>query len=145
MVKLLIADDHTIMRDGLKALLDNEQGIEVVATAADGLDAIRKASELIPDVIIMDISMPGTDGIEAVRSIKRKNSNIGIVILTFHKEEHFVRGALDAGADSYVLKDESRGLQNQPGQLTGPTRPTLIFAITVCMHISVKTPVETAE
>jgi DNA-binding NarL/FixJ family response regulator len=56
----------------------------------------------------MDISMPGTDGIEAIRSIKRKNLGIGVVVLTFHKEEHFVRGALDAGADSYVLKDESR-------------------------------------
>jgi DNA-binding NarL/FixJ family response regulator len=108
-IRVLIVDDHTIMRDGLRALLDNERDIEIVGTAADGLIAIRKASELVPDVIIMDISMPGTDGIEAVRSIKRKNPKIGVVVLTFHKEEHFVHGALDAGADSYVLKDESRG------------------------------------
>lgn len=107
--RVLIADDHTIMRDGLRALLDNEKDIEVLGTAADGLDAIHKASEFAPDVIIMDISLPGTDGIEAIRSIKRKHGDIGIVVLTFHKEEHFVRGALDAGADCYVLKNESRG------------------------------------
>jgi DNA-binding NarL/FixJ family response regulator len=107
--RILIADDHTIMRDGLRALLDNEDGIEIVGTAADGLSAVRIASELRPDVVIMDISMPGTGGIEAIRNIKRKDPGIGVVVLTFHKEEHFVRGALDAGADSYVLKDESRG------------------------------------
>lgn len=107
-IRVLIADDHTIMRDGLRALLDGEPNIEIVGTAADGLSAIRKAAELKPDIVIMDISMPGTDGIEALRSIKRKNSDVGVVVLTFHKEEHFVRGALDAGADSYILKDESR-------------------------------------
>lgn len=107
-MRILIADDHTIMRDGLSALLSNEQGFEIVGTAADGVAAVRMSTELQPDIVIMDISMPGTGGIEAIRNIKRKFSSIGILVLTFHTEEHFVRGAFDAGADAYVLKDESR-------------------------------------
>jgi len=106
--RLLIADDHAIMRDGLSALLDAEENLEVIGTTADGASAIVDTGKLMPDVVLMDISMPGTGGIEAVRHIKRKFPMIGIVVLTFHKEEHFVRGALDAGADGYVLKDESK-------------------------------------
>jgi DNA-binding NarL/FixJ family response regulator len=104
----LIADDHAIMRDGLSALLDAEEELVVVGSASDGVSAVAAAGSLMPDVILMDISMPGTSGIEAIRLIKRKFPAIGIVVLTFHKEEHFVRGALDAGADGYVLKDESK-------------------------------------
>jgi two-component system response regulator NreC len=108
MCRLLIADDHAIMRDGLSALLGSEDNLTVVGTAPDGETAIEAAGVLLPDVILMDLSMPGTGGIGAVRFLKRKHPDIGIVVLTFHKEEHFVRGALDAGADGYVLKDESR-------------------------------------
>jgi DNA-binding NarL/FixJ family response regulator len=106
--RLLIADDHAIMRDGLSALLNAEADLEVIGTTADGASAIAAAREFMPDVILMDISMPGTGGVEAIRYIKRKSPEIGIVVLTFHKEEHFVRSALDAGADGYVLKDESK-------------------------------------
>jgi DNA-binding NarL/FixJ family response regulator len=96
------------MRDGLSAMLDAEEELKVVGSASDGVSAAAAAESLMPDVILMDISMPGTGGIEAIRLIKRKFPMIGIVVLTFHKEEHFVRGALDAGADGYVLKDESK-------------------------------------
>lgn len=106
--RLLIADDHAIMRDGLSAMLDSEADMEVIGTTSDGAAAIAAAREFMPDVILMDISMPGTGGVEAIRYIKRKSPMIGIVVLTFHKEEHFVRSALDAGADGYVLKDESK-------------------------------------
>jgi DNA-binding NarL/FixJ family response regulator len=89
-------------------MLDAEEELKVVGSASDGVSAAAAAESLMPDVILMDISMPGTGGIEAIRLIKRKFPMIGIVVLTFHKEEHFVRGALDAGADGYVLKDESK-------------------------------------
>lgn len=107
-IRILIADDHTIMRDGLRALLANEPGLEIVGTAADGVSAVRMSDELRPDIVIMDVSIPGTGGIQAIRNIKRKSLSIGIVVLTFHTEEHFVKGAIDAGADCYVLKDERR-------------------------------------
>jgi DNA-binding NarL/FixJ family response regulator len=106
--RILIVDDHTIMRDGLQSLIASEPGFEVVGTAADGKTAIRLASELKPDIVMMDLSMPGTSGIDAIAHIKRKHPKIRIVALTFHKEDRYIHSTLEAGADAYVLKDDSR-------------------------------------
>ena len=106
--KIMIVDDHTIMRDGLQALLSSEADYEVVGTVPDGKSAIRSVAALKPDIILMDLSMPGTGGIEAIAHIKRQHPNVKIVALTFHKEDKYIHATLEAGADAYVLKDDSR-------------------------------------
>jgi DNA-binding NarL/FixJ family response regulator len=106
-MRILIAEDHALMRAGLKALLSPEHGIVIVAEACDGKDAYRQALSQKPSLILMDISMPGTDGIQAIRTIKRRLPEIRVIVLTVHKAEEHVRTALDAGADGYVLKDDT--------------------------------------
>ncbi|MDH4125015.1 MAG: response regulator transcription factor [Gammaproteobacteria bacterium] len=106
--KILIVDDHTLMRNGLEAMLASEADFEVVGVAADGKSAIRVASELQPDVVLMDLTMPLTSGIDAIVQIKRKHPQMKIVALTYHKDAKFIHATLQAGADAYVLKDDSR-------------------------------------
>jgi DNA-binding NarL/FixJ family response regulator len=107
-VRIVVVDDHAIMRDGLSALLSNELGFEVVGTAGDGREAIGVVGEAKPDLVLIDLSMPGTDGTEAIRVIKRQHPAIRVVVLTFHKEDAHIHAALHAGADAYVLKDDGR-------------------------------------
>ncbi len=104
----MIVDDHTIMRDGLQAMLSAESDFEVVGTVADGREAVRHVELMDPDVILMDLTMPRTGGIEAISRIKRTRPHIKIVALTFHKEDKYIHATLEAGADAYVLKDDSR-------------------------------------
>ena len=104
----MIVDDHTIMRDGLQALLSSDPSYEIVGTIADGKTAIHNASTLKPDVILMDLTMPGTSGIDAIKEIKRREPQIKVIALTFHKEDKYIHATLEAGADAYVLKDDSR-------------------------------------
>ena len=106
--KIMIVDDHTIMRDGLQALLSSEPNYEVVGTVADGKTAIQSVATLQPDIILMDLTMPGTSGIEAIEHIKRRHPRVRIIALTFHKEDKYIHATLEAGADAYVLKDDSR-------------------------------------
>ena len=105
---ILIVDDHALMRNGLEAMLASEPDYEVVGVAADGMSAIRAVSDLEPDVVLMDLTMPRTSGMDAIVHIKRKYPHIKIVALTFHKEDKYIHATLDAGADAYVLKDDSR-------------------------------------
>ena len=105
---ILIVDDHALMRNGLEAMLASEPGYEVVGVAADGMSAIRSVSELKPDVILMDLTMPRTSGMDAIVQIKRQHPHIKIIALTFHKEDQYIHATLEAGADAYVLKDDSR-------------------------------------
>jgi DNA-binding NarL/FixJ family response regulator len=106
--RILIVDDHTIMRDGLQSLIESEAGFKVVGTAADGKTGVRRAGELKPDIVMMDLTMPGTSGIDAIAQIKRQYPDIRLVALTFHKEDKYIHSTLEAGADAYVLKDDSR-------------------------------------
>ena len=106
MVRILIADDHTVVRWGLRTLLETHQGWEVCGEAATGEDAVAAAKRLKPDVIIMDISMPGINGFEAMRQIRTTAPEIGILTLTMHDSEPMFRGAMMAGAQGYVLKSD---------------------------------------
>lgn len=106
--RLVIVDDHAIMRDGLVALLGKESDFEIVATAGDGMSAIEAVDREQPDVVLIDLSMPRTDGAQAIRVIKRKWPETRVVVLTFHKEDAHIHVALEAGADGYVLKDDGR-------------------------------------
>ncbi len=104
MVRVLIADDHAVVREGLRLFLDRQPGIEVIGEAADGRAAVEGASELRPDVVLMDLAMPGMDGIAATREVKRDGCS-GVLVLTSSAEDSSVLDALRAGADGYLMKD----------------------------------------
>ena len=103
-IKLLIADDHAVVREGTRQILEREADIDVVAEAADGEEAVRMADKSSPDVIIMDIAMPKMDGIEATKQIKSLHPNIAILILTAYDDDQFVFNLIEAGAAGYLLK-----------------------------------------
>ena len=105
--RLVIAEDHTILREGLKALLTTRADLEVVGEATDGREAVRAVQELNPDLILLDLSMPRSNGLEALKEIKRLSPQTKVLVLTVHKTEDYVFTALQAGADGYVLKDSS--------------------------------------
>ena len=104
-IKVLIADDHQIMREGLRALLEKEPDIQVLGEAEDGRMIQRKARELQPDVIIMDVAMPDLNGIEATRQIVAERPGVKIIALSMHDDRRFVLNMLKAGAAGYMLKD----------------------------------------
>jgi DNA-binding NarL/FixJ family response regulator len=103
-VKVLIVDDHAIMRDGIRALLSVNDDIEVVGEASEGKEAIKKVEDLKPDVIVMDIAMPGMDGMEATRQMVKANSRIKVLILTQHDNKEYILSAIKAGAAGFVPK-----------------------------------------
>lgn len=103
-MKIIIVDDHGIVREGLKSLLQNQLDMEVVGEGEDGQIAVDLAEQLSPDMIIMDMSMPNLNGIEATRLILQNNPNIKVVILSMHSDRHIVKETLEAGASAYVVK-----------------------------------------
>jgi len=103
--KIIIAEDHTILREGLKALLNTNPEIEIVGEAEDGREAVWLVEKLDPDMVMMDLSMPRMDGMQAIREIKRRWPNKRVLALTAHKTEEYVLTTLKAGADGYLLKD----------------------------------------
>lgn len=105
--EIVIADDHTILRQGLRALLSSDPNLKVVGEAEDGRDAIRCVENLSPDLALIDLSMPRMNGMEAIRDIKKTNPQTKIIVLTVHKAEEYILEALKSGADGYVLKDAS--------------------------------------
>ncbi len=104
-IRVLIADDHAILRDGLRKLLTEEPDLEVAGEARDGHDALRKAEELKPDVILLDLAMPGLNGIAVAKRLRSAAPAAKVLILTMHQEEEYVYETLKAGASGYVLKD----------------------------------------
>lgn len=107
-IKVLIADDHAFYREGVRAFLSNTTNIEVVGEAGNGDEAITKAAELAPNVIIMDLKMPGMNGIEATRRIYETDSKIGVLVLTMFDDDDSVFAAMRAGARGYLLKDADK-------------------------------------
>jgi len=103
--KIVIAEDHTILREGLRALLSLDPNYEIIGEAEDGRDAIRCVEKLMPDLLLIDLSMPRMNGMEAIRDIKKRYPEIKIIALTVHKTEEYILATLEAGADGYVLKD----------------------------------------
>ena len=104
LIRILIADDHGVMRAGLRAMLEDEPSIEVLGEAADGEDVIRLAGELLPDIILLDIGMPGMDGIEVTRRLQSLYPQIQVLILTIYEDQSLLQGAIRAGASGYVIK-----------------------------------------
>ena len=103
-IRVLLADDHAVIRDGLKALLERAADISVVGEADNGRDAVRRSEELKPDVVVMDLTMPGLNGIDATRLLREKYPAIQVVMLSMHSNSEYVFRALDAGVTAFVLK-----------------------------------------
>lgn len=106
---IIIAEDHTILREGLKMLLSSNPQYEIVAEAEDGLQAIRLCESFKPDLVLMDLSMPRMNGVGALQEIKKQCPETKILVLTVHKTEEYILATLKAGADGYVLKDATHG------------------------------------
>ena len=104
-IRVILADDHKIIRDGLRTLIEKETGMEVVAEAENGRKTIRLTQKLIPNVVIMDVSMPDMNGIEATRKIIAEMPHVRVIALSMHSDRRFVLGMLEAGASGYLLKD----------------------------------------
>ena len=104
-ISVVIAEDYTILREGLRALISSDPGFEVVAEAGDGHEAIQLVEKLKPNLVLTDLSMPRMNGMEAIREIRRLTPETRIVVLTVHKTEEYILATFKAGADGYVLKD----------------------------------------
>jgi NarL family two-component system response regulator LiaR len=124
-IRVLIVDDHTVVRDGLNALLSIEPGIKVVGAAADGLEAVSLARELNPDVILLDLVMPKMDGVQAINAIKADNPSAKILVLTSFAQNHQVFSAIKSGAIGYLMKDSSADELIQAVRDTHSNRPAL--------------------
>ncbi|MBW2558342.1 MAG: response regulator transcription factor [Deltaproteobacteria bacterium] len=107
--RIVIAEDHTILREGLRALLSSTPNLEVIGEAENGRTAIQCVQNLKPDLVLMDLSMPKTSGMDAIREIKKQFPDVRILTLTIHDEDEYILAALQSGADGYVLKDATRG------------------------------------
>jgi DNA-binding NarL/FixJ family response regulator len=105
--RIVVADDHTILREGLRSMLESQPGYEVVAVAEDGREAVRLVLLLKPDIAVMDLAMPRMDGMSAIRELKRRACETKVVVLTMHKSEQYMRAAFEAGASAYLLKESS--------------------------------------
>jgi DNA-binding NarL/FixJ family response regulator len=116
MIKILLADDHSIVRAGLRRIIEESGEMEIIAEAADGMEAVRKAREQLPDVAVIDISMPNWDGLEVVSRLRDDYPKLPILILTMHEEGQYVVRAIEAGAMGYITK------QSAPEQLVKAIR-----------------------
>ncbi|MDJ0720085.1 MAG: response regulator transcription factor [Desulfobacterales bacterium] len=119
MIKVLLADDHSIVREGLRRIVEESADMEVVAEAADGRDAIRQVETAAPDVAVVDISMPGFDGLEVITRLKGSHPELPVLILTMHEEAQYIVRAIEAGAMGYLTK------QSAPEQLVEAIRKVL--------------------
>lgn len=107
-IRVVLADDHVFVRDGIKSLLENEANIEVVGEAIDGADALEVVTETKPDLLIVDIRMPNLTGIEVVEKLRSENNSVKIIMLSMHESEEYVLKSIKAGADGYLLKGSSK-------------------------------------
>ena len=103
-ITVLLVDDHSLVRRGFRRILEDEEGMKVIGEAANGVEAIRMAQELKPNVVVMDLSMPELDGVQATKEIAKHLPETKVLVLSMHAEDNYVRNALDAGAKGYLLK-----------------------------------------
>ena len=146
-VRLLIADDHPVYRDGLRLLLGDRDGIEVVGTATSGAEAVDLAAATVPDVVLMDLRMPGLDGIEATRRITRTSPHIGVLVLTMYEDDESVFAAMRAGARGYLLKgaDETEILHAVRAVARGEAIFGAALAARIADYFAAPPPVPTSD
>jgi two-component system response regulator NreC len=122
-VRILVADDHGVVRKGLRLILERHDGLEVVGEAADGREVVRLAAELSPDLVIMDVGMPQLNGIDATAQILHRDSRVSVIILSMHSDEGYIVRALSAGAKGYLLKDSAEEDLVQAVRVVAQGRP----------------------
>jgi NarL family two-component system response regulator LiaR len=149
MIRILVVDDHIVVRRGLIAMLETEPGIQIVGEAANGVEAVEQARKLIPDVILMDLVMPVMDGIEATRQIKQEMPSVNILVLTSFSTNDKVIPSLNAGAIGYLLKDSTpddlvRAI-HQVSQGEGALPPAVTRQILAQLQAPIKSPDQSAE
>ncbi|NNG36717.1 response regulator [Nakamurella aerolata] len=134
-VRVVVVDDHPVVRDGIKGMLSQDDRLEVIGEAADGAEAIAVVTKVRPDVVVMDLRMPGTDGVAAIRALRAAGSPAHILVLTTYDTDRDIRTAVDAGADGYLLKATPRSelvdavLRAAAGQsVLGPTAAASLMA-----------------
>lgn len=132
-IRVLVADDHGVVRKGLVFLLSAEPSMEIVGEASNGRDAVARVEELSPDVAILDIAMPGLSGIDAAAQITRRNPRTGVIMLSMYSDEEFVLRALSAGAKGYLLKDAAEPDLIRAVQTVASGRPFFSPAITATL------------
>ncbi len=108
MIKILIVDDHEVVRDGLSSMMERQEDFSVVGQAKNGLEAVEKSATLRPDVVLMDLRMPEMDGVEAMRRIRAEQEEVKFLVLTTYDTDEYIFDAIEAGAKGYLLKDASR-------------------------------------
>ena len=108
-IRVFIADDHLLLREGIRSLLGKESDVEIVGEAGDGREAVGNVEQLVPDVVLMDIAMPELGGLEATQQIKQKNPQVKVLILTIHETNQYLAGMLNVGASGYVVKTTASG------------------------------------
>jgi DNA-binding NarL/FixJ family response regulator len=128
-IRILLADDHVTVRHGLKMLIDSQADMRVVSEASDGAAAVEQARTLHPDVVVMDISMPGMNGLVATRTLKQLQPDSVVVILTRHGDDAYLQELLRAGADGYVLKQSAPSELLQAIRTTSAKKPYLDSAL----------------
>lgn len=133
-IRVVVVDDHTIVRDGLVALLGALDGVEVVGSAADGREAISVVHETAPDVVVMDVSMPGLDGIEATRHLTGREGAPRVVMLTMNSDDDTVLGAIRAGASGYLLK--GAGAEEVLGAIRAAAAGGMVFGASLAGRVS---------
>jgi DNA-binding NarL/FixJ family response regulator len=134
--RILLADDHKMMREGLRSLLEEKLGYECVAEANDGYEAVKKAKEFHPDIVIMDIVLPNLNGIEATRQIKAEQPDIEVVVLSMHATRNYVLQVLQAGASAYLLKDSA--LEDLAAALTAVSKGGMYLSPAITSAVALK-------
>jgi DNA-binding NarL/FixJ family response regulator len=132
-IRILLADDHGLVRKGLRLLVESQEGLEVVGEASDGREAVKLATQLRPDVAILDIAMPNLNGIDAAAQIVKNCPDVRVVILSMHSDESYVVRALDAGARGYLLKDSAEDDLVQAIRTVAEGRPYFSPAISATL------------
>jgi DNA-binding NarL/FixJ family response regulator len=133
-IRVLVVDDHQIVRDGLNALLGALEGFSVVGTASDGRDALHQVDELTPDVVLMDIQMPQVDGVEATRRITARHPSVRVVMLTMNEDDDTVVSAIRAGASGYLLKGS--GAEEVSGAIRSAHAGGMVFGASLAGRVA---------
>ncbi|MFI5072402.1 MAG: response regulator [Terriglobales bacterium] len=139
-LRILVADDHQVVRTGLRTLLETERGWQVCAEAANGREAVQKARELRPDVAVLDIGMPLLNGVEATRQIRKLSPKTEVLILTMHDSEVLIQEVLEAGARGYILKDDADRNLIAAVDALGQHKPYLSSRVSEVFSKSVQSP-----
>lgn len=141
-IRVVVADDHAVVREGIRHVLERIQGLQVVAEASDGLEVLELVEEHEPDLVVLDVSMPGLTGLEVTKKLRERGDGMGILILSMHDNPEYVLEAIRAGADGYVLKDAGPGELREAVEAIQDGREYLSERVTHQLSVALRTELE---